>query len=216
MSTSAVVRAVGQALVAAHGRLNEADSAAGDGDLGNTAVSIGDVLIALAPEIDGVDPAVAMRRVGLEIGSRAPSTFGSLLSMGLIGAGLTVAAGPPDAEPTDVQLAAQLVRAVETAIATRGNASRGGKTLLDALGPAADGLQAAAEAGVSLLEGFSLAMLAACEGVEETRGMEPTMGRQAWLSDRARGTVDPGALAVAIAFEAAARALAAVQPRDPS
>ena len=37
--------------------------------------------------------------------------------------------------------------------------------------------------------------------------MEPTMGRQAWLADRARGKVDPGALAVAIAFTAAAHSL---------
>jgi hypothetical protein len=37
--------------------------------------------------------------------------------------------------------------------------------------------------------------------------MEPTMGRQAWLADRSRGTPDPGALAVATAFAAAARAL---------
>jgi dihydroxyacetone kinase-like protein len=206
---ASVLVAVGGRLRAAKDQLNEADSAAGDGDLGITADTIGRTLIELAPELAGLAPSAAMRRLGLEIGSRAPSTFGTLLSMGLVGASRAQAGlDAPDAVPTDAEVAARLTRAVETAIGARGKAGRGGKTLLDALGPAADALEAASAAGVSITEAFALASLAAYEGAEETRTMEPTMGRQAWLADRARGAIDPGALAVAIAFEAAARGLA--------
>jgi dihydroxyacetone kinase len=207
MSTSDVVRAVGLALTAARDQLNEADSAAGDGDLGNTAVAIGETLIALAPELDALQPAAALRRIGLEIGSRAPSTFGTLVSMGLVGASRATA-DAPDAEPTTPELAAQLTRAVESSITTRGKAARGGKTLLDALGPAADALHAGSVDGLSIANAVAHAATAAEAGAHATRELEPTMGRQAWLSDRARGTVDAGALAVAIAFRAAAEALA--------
>lgn len=207
MSTSSVVRAVGQALIEARDRLNEADSKAGDGDLGITAVAIGETLIGLAPELDGLEAAPALRRAGLEIGSRAPSTFGTLISMGLVGAARTLAAEAPDAEATPAEAAARAAAAVESAITGKGRAARGGKTLLDALGPAADALRTAAEAGVSLSEAVALASLAAQNGADATAGMEPTMGRQAWLADRSRGTLDPGALAVAIAFAAAARRL---------
>jgi dihydroxyacetone kinase len=208
VSTSSVVRAVGQALIDARDRLNEADSKAGDGDLGITAVTIGETLIALAPELDGLEAGPALRRVGLEIGAKAPSTFGTLISMGFVGASRTLAAEAPDAEATPAEAAARVAAAVEQAITARGKAARGGKTLLDALGPAADALQTAAEAGVSLAEAAALATLAALEGADDTAAMEPTMGRQAWLADRSRGTPDPGAVAVATAFAAAARALA--------
>jgi dihydroxyacetone kinase len=207
MSASQILRAVGQALIASSDRLNEADSAAGDGDLGITAVSIGETLIGLSHEIDGLEPAVALRRIGLEIGSSAPSTFGTLISMGLIGAS-RAAGEAPDAEPTPTQLAADLARAVEASIAKRGKAERGGKTLLDALGPAADALGAAAAAGTALPEALGLAAAAAEAGADATRALEPSMGRQAWLADRARGTVDPGALAIAIALRAASEAAA--------
>jgi len=208
-SPAEVLAAVGEALRAAKDRLNEVDSAAGDGDLGITADAIGRTLIDLAPEVGGLAPAAALRRLGTEIGSRAPSTFGTLLSMGLIGAERAEAnLDAPDAEPTAAEAAARLTRAVETTITARGKASRGGKTLLDALGPAADALETAAEAGVTLAEGLALASLAAFEGAESTRDMEPTMGRQAWLAERARGAIDPGALAVAIALQAASAALA--------
>src|SRR4029079_5121128 len=86
ITPAAVLTAVGEALRAAKDQLNEADSAAGDGDLGITADTIGRTLIDLAPELSDLGPAAAMRRLGTEIGSRAPSTFGTLLSMGLIGA----------------------------------------------------------------------------------------------------------------------------------
>lgn len=208
MSAPDVVRAVGRALVAARDRLNEADSAAGDGDLGNTAVAIGETLIELAPEVDPADPAAALRRIGLEIGSRAPSTFGTLISMGLAGAS-RASAEAPDAEPTPAELGAQLARAVEASISRRGKAARGGKTLLDALGPAADALNEAAVAGSPLSVALANAARAAETGAEATRSLEPTMGRQAWLADRARGTPDPGALAVAIAVRAASEALTA-------
>src|SRR4051795_6691644 len=119
MTRSDVVRAIAAGLIAARDPLNEADSAAGDGDLGITASSIGDVLNALAPELDALEPAAALRKAGLEIGAKAPSTFGTLVSLGLVGASRNVGdlAGVP--APTAV---ARIVRAIYEAIVARGRA----------------------------------------------------------------------------------------------
>ncbi len=141
MNGIARIAAVGDALVQARDRLNIADSVAGDGDLGNTAAVIGQTLLELAPELEALELAQALRRAGLEIGSRASSTFGTLLSMGLLGAARRVGATPPDG-PT--RALSDIAAAVEEAITARGRASRGAKTLLDALGPAADALESAA------------------------------------------------------------------------
>ena len=128
--------------------------------------------------------------------------------MGLVGASRATA-DAPDAEPTTAELAAQLTRAVEASIATRGKAARGGKTLLDALGPAADALHTGRPNPACRSPTRWPSPRRRLEaGAQAARDLEPTMGRQAWLSDRARGTVDAGALAVAIAFRAAADALA--------
>ncbi len=205
MNETDFLRAVAAALVASQDRLNEADSAAGDGDLGITVATIGRVLDELAPGVAGVDPPVALRQLGLAIGARASSTFGTLISLGLIGAARGPA-GPDDESP--VAAAARLGRAVETAISTRGKAARGAKTLLDALGPAVDAMEAVAARGGSLPEAVAEAARAASDGAEATRTMAPTIGRQAWLAGRAEGTVDPGAMAIALAFAAAADALA--------
>jgi dihydroxyacetone kinase-like protein len=199
---AAALESIGRALVAARDRLNEADSAAGDGDLGITVEAIGQTLIELAAELAALAPESALRRFGLEIGGRAPSTFGTLLSMGLIGASRSAAVPH---EPS-VETAGRLVRAVETTISTRGKTQRGDKTLLDALGPAADALEAAATAGSRLPSALADAARAAAAGAEATRALEPTVGRQAWLADRARGSIDPGALAISIAAAAASEA----------
>ena len=200
---AAALESIGRALVAARDRLNEADSAAGDGDLGITVEAIGQTLIELAPELAALAPEAALRGFGLEVGGRAPSTFGTLLSMGLVGASRSTAA--PDESPLGT--AARLVRAVETAIATRGKTKRGDKTLLDALGPAANALEAAASVGAPLPSALVDAAGAAAAGAEATRALEPTVGRQAWLADRARGSIDPGALAISLAAAAASEAV---------
>jgi dihydroxyacetone kinase len=199
-----VLTAVGHDLLAGRDQLNELDGVAGDGDLGLTVGSIGRVLLDLAPELGTLDPAAALRTLGMAIGQQAPSTFGTLASMGLLGAARSVQGGDG---ATAVAAVARLVAAAGSAIATRGKAARGDKTLLDALGPAADSLASAVAAGDGLAEALAAAAAAAEQGAEATAAMEPRLGRQAWLADRARGHIDPGARAVAMMFASAARAV---------
>ena len=203
-AVEAALRGVGEELRNARETLNELDSAAGDGDLGLTASSIGQALIELAPEVRDMEPAAALRRLGMEVGQRAPSTFGTLVSIGFLAAARSA---PSAKQESAVEAASRCAAAAEAGIALRGKVARGDKSMLDALGPAADALAAASADEASLAEALSAAAEAAEAGAEATAAMDPRVGRQAWLTDRARGQVDPGARAVALMLAAAARAV---------
>jgi dihydroxyacetone kinase-like protein len=89
-----------------------------------------------------------------------------------------------------------------------GGAAAGDRTMLDAMVPAADALTVAASAGADLRDGLRDAATAAREGAEATAGMVARRGRASYVGDAARGVRDPGAVAVAVFFEAADEALA--------
>jgi dihydroxyacetone kinase len=89
-------------------------------------------------------------------------------------------------------------------IATRGKVSAGDRTMLDALGPGVDAFRSAIERGASVAEAARAAASAADEGAKATASMTPTVGRAAWLVERARDHEDAGARLVALAFDAAA------------
>ena len=76
--------------------------------------------------------------------------------------------------------------------------------MLDAIGPAAEALREAAASGATPADAARLAAAAADAGAVSTVDMEPTVGRSAWLADRARGHEDAGARLVAMALASAA------------
>ena len=80
----------------------------------------------------------------------------------------------------------------------------GDRTMLDALRPAVDAFRAAIERGEPLPGAARAAATAAGDGAAATASMTPTVGRAAWLGDRARDHEDAGARLVAMAFDAAA------------
>jgi dihydroxyacetone kinase-like protein len=89
------------------------------------------------------------------------------------------------------------------AIARLGGASPGDSTMLDALVPAQLALDAASARGVGLSEALDEAALVARRGADATAAMAARRGRASYLGDSAVGVVDPGAVAVALFFEAA-------------
>ena len=87
----------------------------------------------------------------------------------------------------------------------RGGASFGDKTLLDALGPATEALEQSDPS--DLLAGLQAAADAAEEQIEATKGWEAKRGRQSFVGERSKGTVDPGIVAVAMMMQAVVKAL---------
>ncbi|MBV9898847.1 MAG: DAK2 domain-containing protein [Chloroflexi bacterium] len=196
---SVLVR-VADDVVAAQAELNQLDGAAGDGDLGLTMSTGARALIAIAPELEAMDLASAVRRCGSELARKAPSTSGTLVATALLRA-----AGVLGGDKGSAALVAEALAASRTGIEQRGKASVGDKTMLDALAPACEAAQASAEAGLSVCETLRAAARAAADGAALTKSMRAKVGRAGWLADRSEGHEDAGAHLVALLLASAAR-----------
>jgi dihydroxyacetone kinase len=92
----------------------------------------------------------------------------------------------------------------------RGGASLGDKTLLDALAPVTDSLEAsfadpatAADHGVAALQ---QAADVAVQAALDTKGMLALRGRAAYTGDRSKDSVDAGATAIGVILQAVSAA----------
>ena len=167
--------------------LRDLDSAIGDGDLGITvsrgAEAARKSIAALPP---GSTPSEIIRGVATAIASANPSSFAALVATGLLAASRSVAGTESLTAENVVTMAQQAV----PAIAKRGKADVGDKTVLDALVPSI----AALEANTS--DGALAAMIAAArKGIDDTTAGVSRKGRAAWLGERTIGHPDPGATA---------------------
>jgi len=98
----------------------------------------------------------------------------------------------------------QMLEAATNGIKERGKATRGEKTMLDALVPACEAFANGIKAQKSLVECLSLTCKAAKEGVEYTKTIIATKGRASYLGERSLGHQDPGATSSYIMLEALA------------
>lgn len=194
-------------LALAEAELRDLDAAIGDGDLGIT-VSAGCAAAAAASATCGEDssPGAVLRAVAPAIARANPSTFAALVATGLFAAARTL--GEQPVVGPDHLIAAG--RDAAAAIASRGKAAIGDKTVLDAMVPSLD----AAE--VQPARALDAAIEAARAGVESTRAMVSMKGRAAWVGERTRGHADPGATAYLRFLEAVASRTATPSEGGPS
>ena len=111
-------------------------------------------------------------------------------------------AGAKDMEPKEAIKAKELAameRKSLHAIQERGKAEVGDKTMVDALVPAADALEANVDN--SLLDALKAAEAAAKQGVEDTKKYVAKFGRAKSLLERAIGHQDAGATSVWLIFQ---------------
>jgi dihydroxyacetone kinase-like protein len=169
--------------------LRDLDQALGDGDLGIT-ITLGAeaVIQALAELPDGATPAEIARACAKAFANANPSTMAALVAGGLLAGSKTW----KDLDNVDISAAARFVRAAGDSIAQRGKTQVGDKTIVDAIMPAADAL----EAGRDGAEGLDAAIAAAAKAVSDTRSLRSRRGRAAWLQERSIGLQDPGATAM--------------------
>jgi dihydroxyacetone kinase phosphoprotein-dependent L subunit len=204
-----VVRTIAQCAVDNEARFSELDSVVGDGDFGFSLARGFEKVLA---ELDGLErssPGAFLKRVGVIITSRCGGTSGPLWGTAFLRAG---AALGDRQELADADGVAAL-RAAFAGIAQRGGAALGDKTLLDALGPYIDRLEAELARGPSrsggsgLAEALEQAASAAEQAAEATAGLVARRGRAAYTGERSRGVLDPGAVAVAVITKSVAVAL---------
>ncbi len=179
--------------------LCQLDGAVGDGDQGVT-MAIGFRAIKNGLEaFQGQDLGTIVTKSGLTFNGTAASTIGALFATACMRAGREVKGRNEIGLP---ELATMLEAAL-TGIQERGKAQLGDKTVLDALGPAAQALRAAASANLSLPEALSKMVAAAEDGMKATIPMKSKIGRASWLADRTVGHQDPGATSFFLMLQSA-------------
>lgn len=190
-------------MIARKDELTTLDAELGDGDLGRT-VERGFKAIkeSLAGE-DGQEPDMGklLFKEGKAFSNGAPSSFGGLFGTALMKGGMALKG--KDAATFD-DLAEAMQMALD-ALMERGKAKLGDKTMLDAMHPA---IQAMRNTDVEAALGsfFRAAADAAQKGAEDTQQMQSQIGRASWQGERSAGKMDPGARAIAMMLDAAARA----------
>jgi len=195
-ATAVMLRAVAEHVLASTERLTRADQAVGDGDHGiGMARGFEAAKTKLAAEqpstVDGTLRAVGMAIMG-STGGAAGAVFGTLF--------VAAASACKGKEALDAAVMAEAMQAALAAIQKRGGAKPGDKTMLDALAPAVEALQAN-KAG-SLAVALAAAADAARSGVEATRDMVAATGKARPLGTRSIGHPDPGAITTSLIFEA--------------
>jgi dihydroxyacetone kinase len=188
----AVLTSACRAIIAAEAELTEMDRIVGDGDIGHSLSSGATALLQLAPGWTGRPLDAVLREIGLAMRKSIGGTSGPLYAAFAIAAAQSVA---DDATLSDAFAAGT------DAIKRLGGADAGDRTMLDALIPAA----AAMGAGTTA-EQLTAAATAARTGAERTAAMQPRRGRSSYIGERALGHPDPGAVAIALWLEAAAKA----------
>jgi dihydroxyacetone kinase-like protein len=185
-------------VVAAREELIRLDALAGDGDLGATLATGFKAVRVLIDSTEYSDIGSMLTDVGRELGRRAPSTLGTLLSGAFARMGKAVA-GKAAVDGADLSDA---LRAACDAIEQRGGVTTGQRTILDALEPSARAAREAQAANVSVVAVVARAAEAARTGAAATARMEPQVGRAAWIGSRVVGEPDAGATAWAVMLEA--------------
>lgn len=188
-------------------RLTELDSAIGDADHGANMDRGLTAVVAAVDAAPPADPAALLKQVGMTLVSKVGGASGPLY-----GTLFLRMAGAAGAGPLDGAGFARALRAGLDGVIARGKAERGDKTMLDALIPACDALDAALAGGGSLGAGLRAAAAAAGDGRDATIPMLARKGRASYLGERSVGHQDPGATSTALLLDAAVTALAA----DPS
>jgi dihydroxyacetone kinase len=190
----AALRRAAEALIAAEPSLTAADQAVGDGDLGISLTRGARAILDRLPRLPLDDPAATLLALGTCLEDALGGTSGPLYAAFFLRAGTSLTRQPND-----------WAAAFENGCAGMselGGASRGDRTMLDALLPASDAFSQAVRSGIPTREALPLAAKAAREGAAATSAMKPRRGRSSYLGERAIGYTDPGAEAVVVWLEA--------------
>ena len=187
-----VVRTIAQTAIANEQYFCQLDSVVGDGDFGYSLARGFEKVLDEFAGFDRSSPGAFLKKAGLVIASRVGGTSGPLWGTAFMRAG-----GAAGTKPvlTGEDVVAMLRAAVE-GIKQRGGASLGDKTLLDALVPAIDRLEADLQNGG--IEALANAAKAAEEAAAATTGMIAKRGRASYTGERSIGSPDAGAVAIGV------------------
>ena len=202
-----VVRTMAQTAVDNEKYFGDLDAVVGDGDFGYSMARGFEIVLSDWDSFDRTDVGTFLKKIAVVITSRVGGTSGPIWGTALLRAG---AVAGDKAELTSEDAIAMLRASIE-GIKKRGNSDLGDKTLLDALEPAVDELEKSLGAGDDANVAIRKSAVVARERAEATREMLAKRGRASYTGERSIGTLDAGAVAVAVMFEQVADAWAATE-----
>ncbi|MEU8006849.1 dihydroxyacetone kinase subunit DhaL [Catellatospora sp. NPDC049111] len=197
-----VVRTIAQTAVANEKYFGDLDAVVGDGDFGYSLARGFEVVLADWDTFDRTDVATFLRKIAVVITSKIGGTSGPLWGTAFLRAAATSTATPQ----LDGNAVVAMLHAAIEGIQARGNAALGDKTLLDALAPATDEIARQVALGSDAKTTVRAAATVARTSADATATLEARRGRASYTGERSIGSVDPGATAVAVIFEALADA----------
>ena len=192
-----VVRCIAETCVANEKYFGDLDSVVGDGDFGFSLARGFERVIEGWDGFDRTDIGTFLTKIAVVITSRVGGTSGPIWGTAFLRAG-SYAKGKVDLTGEDV---VAMLRAGIAGIMARGGASLGEKTLLDALVPMTDAIERGVQAGDDTAAILASAATTAREAAEATKVLEAKRGRASYTGERSIGSVDPGAIAVAVLME---------------
>jgi dihydroxyacetone kinase-like protein len=181
--------------------LTRLDSAIGDADHG---INMDRGFAAVQAELEKAPPpdiGAALKTVAMTLIRAVGGASGPLYGTFFLRAA-TVCAGKTELETADV---VALFEAGVIGVIQRGKAELGDKTMVDALTPALEAMQAALTAGAELQVLLQKGVAAAEAGMQATIPLQAKKGRASYLGPRSVGHQDPGATSAYLMLEAAAR-----------
>ena len=184
------------------GYLTELDSAIGDADHGSNMARGMNAVIDKLGEPQTVD--ALFKTVGMTLVSSVGGASGPLYGTFFLRIGTTAGA----VDSLDGATLSAGLRAGFDGVISRGKAEPGDKTMVDAMGPALDALDASLGSGSDPAAAAAAAFEAAQRGRDATEPLVARKGRASYLGERSAGHLDPGATSTAFLFQALAEALA--------
>ncbi len=192
-----VVKDLTQTILDNEKYFGDLDAVVGDGDFGFSLARGFEIVLAEWDTFDRTDPGVFLQKVAMTVSARIGGTSGPIWGTAMLRAGAQLK-GKDEFTSEDVVRA---LRASVDGIKARGKAELGEKTLLDALVPMIDTLEAEVAKGSDSPATIKAMAVTAREAAEATSKLEARRGRASYTGARSIGSVDAGAMAIAVLAE---------------
>jgi dihydroxyacetone kinase phosphoprotein-dependent L subunit len=167
----------------------------GDADFGVNVSSGFEKILNKLQNLTKPDMGLILRTAGEVFVFEIGSTIGGFMGRAFQAAGGQLR-GKVSLNSTDF---ATMLETMLTTVQKVGDAKAGDKTLIDALEPAFNAARrAAGSCNTSVQYALEQAASAAEEGAQNTAQMVSKIGRASYIGERSRGSIDPGAMLIAL------------------
>lgn len=181
--------------------LTDLDRQIGDADHGSN-LDRGMKAVAALDPAASADAKAYLKQAGMTLVSTVGGASGPLYGTLL----LRMATALPEGELDAASWAAMLQAGLD-GIVTRGHATEGDKTMVDALSPAVRAAKQAADEGTDLAAALEATAKACAEGRDAATPLVARKGRASYLGEKSADHADPGATSLTMMLESAARTL---------